>query len=103
MKSLDEMSDEMSPASPKNPQLKHIIENTISSDLCLPLIVNDEALELPRALQYPFWMGIPDSTENSDNEMFGTGEEAPETQESLYSSWKGTSDSDEDSESDALA
>ncbi|SCO16639.1 uncharacterized protein FFMR_13828 [Fusarium fujikuroi] len=95
--------DEISPVPPKKPRLKHTVENTIGSDLCLPLIVNDEAPELPRALRYVFWMGIPESTENSDNEMFGNSEEVPERQERLYSSWEETSDSDEDSESDALA
>ncbi|KAG7406584.1 hypothetical protein Forpe1208_v013664 [Fusarium oxysporum f. sp. rapae] len=95
--------DENSPVPPKKPRLRHTIENTTGSDLCLPLIVNDEALELPRALKYPFWMEIPDSTENSDNEILGTdSEEALEQQERLYSSWEEISDSNEDSESEAL-
>lgn len=96
--------DEISPVPPKKPRLKQTIGNTIGSDLFLPLIINDEALELPRALLYPFWMEIPDSTENSDDEMLGTnGEEALEQHERLYSSWEEIQDPVEDSESDALA
>ncbi|KAF5575154.1 hypothetical protein FPCIR_13291 [Fusarium pseudocircinatum] len=67
--------DEISPVPPKKTRLRHTIENTIGSDLCLPLIVNDEALGLPRALKYPFWMELPDSTENSDNEILATDDD----------------------------
>ncbi|KAL9560775.1 hypothetical protein ACKAV7_015092 [Fusarium commune] len=67
--------DELSPVPPKKPQLKHTIENTTGSDPCLSLIVDDEALELLRALKYPFWMEIPDSAENSDNEILETDDE----------------------------
>ncbi|KAF5988634.1 hypothetical protein FBULB1_1367 [Fusarium bulbicola] len=64
--------DEISPVIPKKPRLRHTIDNTVGSDLCLPLIVNDEALDLPRVLKYPFWMELPDLTENSDNEILAT-------------------------------
>ncbi|KAF5716167.1 hypothetical protein FMUND_6510 [Fusarium mundagurra] len=48
------------------------MDNTTGSDLCLPLIVNDEALELPRVLKYQLWMEILDSTENSENRILAT-------------------------------
>ncbi|EWG54955.1 hypothetical protein FVEG_13037 [Fusarium verticillioides 7600] len=92
------IGDETSPVPPKKPRLRHIIEDTTGTDLCLPLIVNDEALELPRALRYPFWMEVPDSTENSDNEILATDGE--EQEEKLYSSREEISDSNEDSESE---
>ncbi|KAF5558093.1 hypothetical protein FMEXI_460 [Fusarium mexicanum] len=65
-------NDEISPVPPKKPRLNHTIENTVGTDLRLPLVVDDEALELPRALKYPLWMELPDSTENSDNEILAT-------------------------------
>ncbi|KAF5600582.1 hypothetical protein FPANT_2245 [Fusarium pseudoanthophilum] len=94
----ERVTDETSPAPQKKPRLRHTIQDTTGTDLCLPLIVNDEALELPRALRYPFWMELPDSTENSDNEILATDDEKLE--ERLHSSREEISDSDEDSESE---
>ncbi|KAF5250087.1 hypothetical protein FANTH_4640 [Fusarium anthophilum] len=65
-------NDEISPVPPKKPRLNHTIENTVGTDLRLPLVVDDEALELPRTLKYPLWMELPDSTENSVNEILAT-------------------------------
>jgi hypothetical protein len=92
--------DETSPVPLKKPRLRHTIENTTGSDICLPLIVNDEALELLHVLKYPFWMELPDSTENSDNEILATDGEEIFEQGRLYSSLEETSDSNEDSESE---
>ncbi|KAF4503390.1 hypothetical protein FAGAP_343 [Fusarium agapanthi] len=86
----DNGNNEEIPGSRQCPRTSHdIIEDTSGSDICLLLIIKDEALELPRALQYPFWMETPDSTENSDNEILTTdGDEAYEQQEEVYSSWE---------------
>ncbi|KAG5802288.1 hypothetical protein H9Q74_013044 [Fusarium xylarioides] len=55
----------------KKPRLPHTIDNPTGHDLCLPWVLNKEALEeLPRALKYPPWMEIPDSQETENGLMF---------------------------------
>ncbi|KAF4338433.1 hypothetical protein FBEOM_7702 [Fusarium beomiforme] len=67
-RSTDDRSRDVTKSN-QDPSAPATTDDPAGHDLCLSLIINDEALELPRALKYPFWMEIPESQDALENEL----------------------------------